>query len=65
MANIHWGGIALIKNVSKGREKSLQWGGYIVLLTCCEMEFEIIKTKQIWTKNILLLKASLSEKTVF
>jgi hypothetical protein len=22
-----WGGIALIKNVSKGREKSLQWGG--------------------------------------
>jgi hypothetical protein len=24
--NIHWGGFAFIKNVSKGRKKSLQWG---------------------------------------
>ena len=32
--NIHWGGFAFIKNVSKGWKKSLQWVGQIVLLTC-------------------------------
>jgi hypothetical protein len=26
-ANIYWGGFAFIKKVSKGRKKSLQWGG--------------------------------------
>ena len=25
-ANIHWGGFAFIKNISKEQRKSLQWG---------------------------------------
>ena len=38
---------------------------FVHVKNSCEMELEIIKSKQTWAKNVLLSKASHSEKTVF